>query len=50
MLTVSLQRARARRLDALITELLANDKDVSEFRELFRIATDPSTGDAERRT
>ena len=26
----------AKRLDALITELLANDKDVKEFRELFR--------------
>lgn len=36
------EKAAARRLDALITELLASDKDVGEYRELLRIARDPS--------
>lgn len=35
-------QAAAKRLDALIAGLLANDKDISEFREMFRIALDPS--------
>ena len=30
------EKAAAERLDALIAELLANDKDVKEFRDLFR--------------
>ena len=34
------EKAAAERLGALITELLDNDRDVKEFRELFRIERD----------
>lgn len=39
------EKAAAKRLDALIAELLASDRHVGEYRELHRIARDPSAGE-----